>query len=143
MDHEINNIISQHYTYCVYLMWQKVLLKNIFDYFERIKKKYSCIKIIIIIIDYSLIVEKIEQSEYTMLVKLYKVHTLVWKNRSLPDTGLKKKKKVKLYVYKYVTKGSYRPVASKRFMVCIFNVLSKLFWWKTLKFMYYAMVSSI
>lgn len=61
--------------YCVYLMWQKVLLKNIFDYFERIKEK--CFRIKIIIIDYSLIVEKIEQSEYTMLVKPYKVHTLV------------------------------------------------------------------
>jgi len=75
-------------------MWQKVLLKNIFDYFERIKKKYSCIKIIIIIIiDYSLIVEKIEQSEYTMLVKLYKVHTLVWKKPKFTRYGVKKKKK--------------------------------------------------
>jgi len=91
MDHEINNIISQHYTYCVYLMWQKVLLKNIFDYFERIKEKYSCIKIIIII-DYSLIVEKNWTKWIHNVGKAIQSTYLGIKNRSLPDTGLKKKR---------------------------------------------------
>lgn len=83
MDHEINNNITA--LYCVYLMWQKVLLKNIFDYFEHIKEKYSYIKIIIIY--YSLLVKKIEQGEYTMLVKLYIVHTLVKKTEVYPVQG--------------------------------------------------------
>lgn len=71
-------------------MWQKVLLKNIFDYFERIKKKYFRIKIIII--DYSLIVEKNWTKWIHNVGRAIYSSYLGIKNRSLPDTELKKKK---------------------------------------------------
>lgn len=112
--------------HCVYLMWQKVLLKNIFDYFERIKEKYSSIKIIII--DFSLIVEKNWTKWIHNVGRAIHSTYLGIQNPSLPRYGVKKK--VKLYVYKYVTKGSYRHVASKGGMVCIINDFLKFFWLK-------------